>query len=99
MIEQLTCFSLIMRQVIHAHRDDSCGTGDEVCGPAAFRAMPPHVFHLAVHAVGEPFAEARFGLAELDVADAELLKTERLPPAQDIRLQLRQVARCFCHCL
>ncbi len=47
--------------------------------------MPCHIIHVAVATAREPVEQARFGLREIAVRDADPLKTELSAPALYIR--------------
>ena len=53
--------------------------------------MTSHVVHRAMSVLVEPGLQVTFGLSQVDVADANLLKTEIEAPLQDIGLQLLDV--------
>ncbi len=70
--------------------------GHELAGARALGAVRCHIIHVAVPAAGEPLGEARLGLAELAIGDADLLKSELRAPALDVareRTEIQSSAR------
>ena len=91
MIEQRLRARGVVVQVIHAHGDDPQRAGDEQLGTAALHTVARHVLHLAMKTLVEPGGEPRFGGAQIDVADTELLETEFAGPVADACLQCEPV--------
>ena len=55
--------------------------------------MRCHIIHVAVPAPGEPFGEARLGVAQLAIGDSNSLKSELRPPAPDALRELSEIHR------
>ena len=90
MVEQRPGVFLIVCQVIHARADHTQCTGYQQCGPTTLAAMSRHIRHFAVKIFGEPFRQAFFRLLQIDIAEADLLKSEFPSPLADfIGEQLR----------
>ncbi len=55
---------------------------------AALAAMAMHIVHVAVTPIIQPLLQLTFSLLKIDIADAQLLKTELLTPTQNVGFEL-----------
>ena len=84
MVQQFRGGILIFRQIVHANRDYADRTGHELLWSAAFAPVARHVAHFAVVVFFQPGFQAVFGLRQIDVTDAQLLKAQLLAPGADV---------------
>ena len=92
MVEKIDSRVLVVRQVVHSHRDDANCSRDQFLWAAAFGAMPLHVIHRAVMSVGQPRVQAGLCLIECDITDTELLEAEFPRPSFDVVTKRLQIA-------
>ena len=78
-------------QIGHAHGDHASRAGHKLGGPRTFHPMFGHIIHLAVATRVEPGCKARFGVRQIDVADADRAETQFASPVPDTRSERRQL--------
>ena len=82
-IEQVGRRRLLIGQIIHARADDAQSARYQFIRPAAFLPVAGHILHFTVEAGFKPLSQAMFRRVQLDIGDAQLLKTELKAPCLD----------------
>ena len=78
------------RQIVHTGADDAQGPRHQLGRAAAFAPVFRHIAHLALESIRQPLLEPTLRQAEIDIADAQLLKAQLLPPVPDARNEVGQ---------
>ena len=84
LLENVPGIASTRRVVVHPHRNDAHGAGQQLVRAAALDAMSGHVVHLSVAFGGQPVKQVRFVCFQVDRTDAHLLESTLGAPAPDI---------------
>ena len=81
------------RTIVDARGDHAQRAGHEFSRPRASGSVLCHIIHLAMKTRAQPLAQARFGVAQIDVRYPDFLKSKLPTPFPNLPREQRQVER------